>query len=93
MDNKTYNEAREETTSFCLGHPPHPLQAGEIVCRICGTLAAGASLGHYQAQKLLGTGRSGQAYLAAHQRSGQSVVIKLFPQDPARHPSMGRCAA
>lgn len=66
---------------FCLGHPPHTMHPEEIVCRICGTLAAGAVLGLYRVQKLLGTGRSGQAYLAIHQRSGQPAVIKLFPYD------------
>ncbi|GAC1662100.1 MAG: hypothetical protein PVS3B1_37700 [Ktedonobacteraceae bacterium] len=32
----------------------------------------------YQVQKLLGTGRSGPAYLAMHQRSGQPVALKLL---------------
>ncbi len=52
-----------------------------MICRICGTLASGIDIGIYQVQKLLGNGRSGQAYLAVHQRSGQPVVIKVFPAE------------
>ena len=82
MNNDMYYGSHESTPSFCLGHPTHPLHAGEMICRICGTLASGAEIGIYQVQKLLGTGRSGQAYLAVHQRSGQPVAIKLFPLEP-----------
>jgi serine/threonine protein kinase len=81
MENNGHYGAQGGQTSFCLGHPPHALRAGEIICRICGTLAAGALIGIYQVRNLLGTGRSGQAYLAVHQRTGQPVVIKLFPED------------
>jgi serine/threonine protein kinase len=35
---------------------------------------------------MLGVGRSGYAYLAVHQRSGQPVVIKLFPPDNTTMP-------
>jgi serine/threonine protein kinase len=55
----------------------------EVICSICGTLVAGAQLGVYQVQQLLGQGRSGKAYLAVHLRSRQPVVVKLFPPDPA----------
>ena len=54
-----------------------------MICRICGALVAGAHLGIYQVQQLLGKGRSGDAYLAAHLRSKQLAVLKLFPPDPA----------
>lgn len=73
----------ESTAAFCLGHPSHPVQPEEVICRICGTLVAGAQLGIYQVQQLLGSGRSGKAYLATHLRSKQPVVIKLFAPDPA----------
>lgn len=76
----------EEATGICLGHPSHPTQAEEVICRICGNLVAGVSLGVYQVQHLLGSGRNGKAYLATHLRSRQPVVIKLFPPDPT---SMG----
>ncbi len=79
MNNDMYYGSHESTPSFCLGHPAHPLRAGEMICSICGTLASSAEIGLYQVQKLLGTGRSGQAYLAIHQRSSQPVAIKLFP--------------
>ncbi len=69
--------------SFCLGSPPHTAQPGDDLCRVCGALIAGAHLGIYQVQQLLGTGRSGKAYLAAHQRQRQHAVIKLFPPDQA----------
>ena len=82
MNNDMYYGSHESTPSFCLGHPSHPLRAGEMICRICGTLASGAEIGIYQVQKLLGTGRSGQAYLAVHQRSGQPVALKIFPTEP-----------
>ncbi|WP_161977925.1 serine/threonine protein kinase [Dictyobacter kobayashii] len=64
---------------FCLGHPSHALQPEEVVCRVCDALAAHTTLGIYEVQKLLGIGRSGHAYQAIHQRSGQPVAIKLFP--------------
>ncbi|HLG60807.1 MAG TPA: protein kinase family protein [Ktedonosporobacter sp.] len=76
-------ETREGTTSFCLGQPPHAVQEQEVICRICGALVAGAHLGIYQVQQLLGKGRSGDAYLASHLRSKQLAVLKLFPPDPA----------
>ncbi|QBD83170.1 tetratricopeptide repeat protein [Ktedonosporobacter rubrisoli] len=79
-------DLQRSTTISCLGHPSHPVQTGEVICRSCGALAAGAHLGIYQIQQLLGRGRSGNAYLAQHQRSKQAVVIKLFAPDPV---SMG----
>ena len=78
MNNDMYYSSHDGTPSFCLGHPSHPLHSGEMICHICGSLASGVEIGIYQVQKLLGMGRSGQAYLAIHQRSGQPVVIKLF---------------
>lgn len=78
MENNRYYGEREGATSFCLGHPPHPLQYGEMICHICGTLGSGSMVGIYQVQRLLGSGRSGQAYLAEHQSSKQPAVIKLF---------------
>jgi serine/threonine protein kinase len=71
--------SREEAIAVCLGHPGHVVQAEEVICHICGTLVAGAHLGIYQIQQLLGQGRSGSAYLATHLRSRQPVAIKLFP--------------
>ena len=46
-------------------------------------LVAGAHLGAYQVQQILGRGRSGSAYLAVHLRLKHPVVIKLFPPDEA----------
>ena len=46
-------------------------------------LVAGAQLGNYQVQQILGHGRSGSAYLAVHLRLKQFVVLKLFPLDKA----------
>jgi serine/threonine protein kinase len=83
MDRNVQYGTQEDSGQFCLGQPPHTLQAEEVICRSCGTLAAGALLGIYQVRKYIGEGRSGHAYLATHQRSGQPVVIKLFPADPA----------
>ena len=82
MDNSRRYGTRDGATSFCLGQPPHAVQAEEVMCRICGALVAGAHLGIYQVQQLLGKGRSGDAYLASHVRSKQPVVLKLFPPDP-----------
>src|SRR5271165_6890885 len=81
MNNNMQYGSPQGSPSFCLGHPSHQMRAGEIICRICGTLASGTDIGIYQVQKLLGSGRSGQAYLAVHQRSGQPVVIKFFPPE------------
>lgn len=80
MDYNTHGSLGS-TATFCLGHPAHPLQAGETICHICGALATGALIGAYQVQRTLGIGRSGYAYLAIHQRSGQPVALKLFPPD------------
>src|SRR5579862_2993210 len=77
------NGIRESATAFCLGQPPHPVPVGEVLCSACGSLVAGANMGVYQVQRLLGNGRNGSAYLAIHQRSKQPVVIKLLPPDPA----------
>ena len=42
---KTYSDVRRESpTACCLGQPPHPLHDEEIICSICGALAAGAIL-------------------------------------------------
>ena len=57
-----------------------------MVCPVCGILAAGAMIGVYQVQKLLGTGRTGYAYLAIHQRTNQPVAIKLLPNIPEMTP-------
>jgi len=81
---KTYSDVRRESpTACCLGQPPHPLHDEEIICSICGALAAGAQLGVYQVQQLLGQGRNGKTYLAVHLRSRQPIVVKLFPPDAA----------
>ncbi|BCL78375.1 protein kinase [Ktedonobacteria bacterium brp13] len=85
MDYNTHG-SQGSTTTFCLGHPAHPLQPGETICHICGALATGMVLGAYQVQRTLGMGRSGYAYLALHQRSGQPVTIKLFPSDNTTTP-------
>lgn len=68
---------------WCLGHPSHSVEAGSVVCGICGMLVAGAHLGTYQVQQLLGHGRSGSAYLAVHLRLKHPIVLKLFPSDKA----------
>ncbi|GLV54445.1 hypothetical protein KDH_12920 [Dictyobacter sp. S3.2.2.5] len=68
---------------FCLGHPSHAMRPGEGICNVCGALATHTTLGIYEVRKLLGTGRSGHAYQAIHQRSGQPVAIKLFPASMA----------
>ncbi len=82
MNEPTY-DTQANGAAFCLGHPAHQLQAGELVCRICGALARGAIIGNYQVQQLLGIGRSGCAYLTVHTRTGQAVVLKLFaPEMP-----------
>src|SRR6185312_4613728 len=73
---------QEDAALFCLGQQQHAAQIGELICRICGSLIAGAHLGIYQIHQLLGKGRSGNAYLASHLRSRQQVVLKLFPPDP-----------
>jgi serine/threonine protein kinase len=84
MDRSTYyDETRASATVYCLGQPPHPMSGNEVICSICGTLAAGVPLGVYQVQQLLGQGRSGKAYLAVHLRSRQPVTVKLFSPDPA----------
>lgn len=84
MDHNTqYEPHNGNRASFCLGHPSHALQPEEVICRVCGALAAHTTLGIYQVQKLLGIGRSGRAYIAHHQRSGQPVTIKLSPSQTA----------
>ncbi len=82
MDRSIQYGTREGFTAFCLGRPPHVVQAEEVICRICGAVVAGAQLGVYQVHQCLGQGRSGSAYLAVHIRSRQQVVVKLFPADP-----------
>lgn len=80
MDHNTqYEPPTESRALFCLGHPSHALQPEEVICSVCGALAAHTTVGIYEVRKLLGTGRSGHAYQAVHQRSGQPVAIKLFP--------------
>ena len=84
MDHNTqYEPHNDNKAPFCLGHPAHALQPEEVICRVCGSLANQTTLGIYQVQKLLGIGRSGRAYLAHHQRSGQPVTIKLAPSQTA----------
>jgi tetratricopeptide (TPR) repeat protein len=84
MDHNTqYEPQNGNRASFCLGHPSHALQQEEVICRVCGALAAQTILGAYQVQKLLGIGRSGRAYLAQHQGSSQPVTIKLSPSQTA----------
>lgn len=77
-----YSGVRAGANLFCLGPEAHPVKTEEAVCSLCGYLAAGAQLGVYQVQRLLGSGRGGHAYLALHVRSKQQVVLKLFPPDP-----------
>lgn len=79
LDRSIRYGTREGSAAFCLGHPPHAVQAEEVICPHCGALVAGVQLGVYQVQQHLGRGRSGSAYLATHIRSRQPVVIKLFP--------------
>ncbi|GHO82026.1 protein kinase family protein [Dictyobacter formicarum] len=80
MDHNTqYEPQAGPRAPFCLGHPSHALRPEEVICSVCGALAAHTTLGIYEVRKLLGTGRSGHAYQAVHQRSGQPVAIKLFP--------------
>ena len=77
------NSTQEGTPIACLGHPPHPAQIEDVICRICGHLIVSAKLGHYQIQQLLGSSRNGSTYLTMHLRSRQPVVLKLSPPDPA----------
>ncbi len=82
MDNSLqFASINEGSATVCLGHPSHTLNMGEILCQTCGALAKGAQIGIYRVQKFLGRGRSGQAYLAVHQRSGQAGVVKLTAPD------------
>lgn len=74
---------RDNLVAFCLGQHPHPMRAEEVICRHCGSLAAGTQLGVYQVQRQLGRGRGGSAYLATHMRSQQPVTLKLIVADPA----------
>ncbi len=74
---------RSEAATWCLGQPPHTVQAGEVICPVCGMLVESALLGAYQVRQLLGSGRSGAAYLAVHQRRSQPVVMKLFAPEQA----------
>jgi len=78
-------EARFEGSGqgFCLGDIPHMASRGEDVCHLCGALIQDVVLGAYQVKRLLGSGRSGQAYLAVQQRLPQPVVMKVFPPDQA----------
>ena len=66
-----------DAPSFCLGHPSHTLQPGQVTCHICDTLAANTEIGVYRVQKSLGMGRSGHAYLALHSTSRQPVCLKV----------------
>ncbi len=75
------DEAQNAGTGWCLGVPSHEVEDGRVICGICGTLVAYAQLGAYQARQFLGRGRSGDAYLAVHQRLKHPVVLKLFPPD------------
>lgn len=69
-----------DTISTCLGHPAHAARVEDLFCRVCGALVAGCVLpGQFRAQRLLGRGRSGAAYLATHIPSNRLVVVKLFP--------------
>lgn len=74
---------REDGQGFCLGNPRHSVQTGEDLCPICGTLVNDVFLGTYQVKRLLGSGRSGMAYLAVQRRQQLPVVVKIFPPDPA----------
>ena len=65
---------------FCLGNPRHPTQLGDDLCHICGALVQDVYLGTYQVKQLLGSGRSGLAYLAMQWR--QPAVVKIFPPEP-----------
>jgi len=83
MARRIEDERGTGTPAFCLGSPPHTAQPGDDLCRVCSTLIAGVHLGTYQVQRLIGSGRSGKAYLATHVRVWQSAVIKLFSPDQA----------
>jgi serine/threonine protein kinase len=82
VSNRGYEQHTTYAT-YCLGQPPHLVEHGKIICGACGRLVRGATLGIYQVQRLLGQGRSGDAYLAHYHRRQQQVVMKVFPPDRA----------
>ncbi len=77
------DERQNGANGWCLGQPSHRVEAGRVICGVCGMLVAGAQFGSYQVQQLLGHGRSGSAYLAVHMQLKHLVVLKLFPPDKA----------
>lgn len=80
------------STSFCLGPQAHAARIEDVLCRVCGNFVAGTViLGAYQVHRLLGSGRSGSAYLATQIRSGQPVAVKLFPPQPETVNLWERC--
>src|SRR5205085_2565161 len=61
-----------DSASFCLGPQAHRARTEDVLCRVCGNFVARAViLGAYRVHRLLGSGRSGNAYLATQVRSGQ----------------------
>jgi serine/threonine protein kinase len=69
--------------AFCLGSPVHLMSAEMLLCPTCQALRAGALVGGYQIQRLLGKGRSGTAYQVFQQELSQYAVLKLLPSDLA----------
>ncbi len=67
----------EEPPLTMSGHPPTPLIA---------TTMAGASLGGYQLQALLGAGGMGEVYRAHDPKLGRNVAIKILPRAFTTHP-------
>lgn len=77
MDGSQQYPRGGDAPAFCLGHPSHTLQPGNVICRICGALAANTTIGAYRVQKRLGIGRGGYTYLALHTTSRQPVCVKV----------------
>ncbi len=81
-----------DSASFCLGPQAHKARTEDVLCRVCGSFVAGTViLGAYQVHRLLGSGRSGSAYLATQVRSGQPIAVKLFPPQPETVKLWERC--